>query len=144
MPDADAEVDSEERIEERMKAIEGYLSRYHAANPEEYGDSPEQEEVVLEAMQQGIIPDHQRKHSPPPYATYFRQIFNSQIRKAISLYLDEGSEAVEEKLTEFREMKNPVTATDGSKGQWAAYNRYCQEAHAWLLGIHPQQQESGA
>ena len=141
-------------IRARISELEEFLERYDRAEPlqEEVGESPAQKQVVLEAMQDGQIPDHLRDRvkSNEPYNRYFATIFIRELREAIPTWQAadgalEGITALEERLQELQDANNPWSSiTDGSAGQWSAASRARTETIQWLLGIHPQQQEAEA
>ena len=94
-------------------------------------------DLVVASMEHGVIPEH-LSDGPKPYNTYFITCFISELDDSLSL----DEEGLQERLEHLRELKNPHRGSrglsDGSKGQWAAWNGYSQEAITWILGTHPQ------
>ena len=140
----------------RTAAVRDFLEEYRDAHiektweydeeelPEMYDDHHTQAEikVVQAAAEREAIPS--RLSTPDgvkPIATYAVQIHTNEWERVI----DSSKAELEDRLAELQAKDNPHandTYSDGSKGQWDAWNRYCIRAVEWLLGQHPEQMET--
>ncbi len=143
---------------DRTAAVQEFLKEYRDAHiektweyddaelPEMYDDHRTQAEinVVQAAAERGAIPS--RLSTPDgvkPIATYAVQIHTNEWDRMI----DSDETELRERLAELRGQQNPHandTYSDGSKGQWDAWHRYCTRAVEWLLGEHPEQEADTA
>jgi hypothetical protein len=113
--------------------------------PEMYDDHRTQAEVDLTAryIDAGVIPetlDRRDSRGPKDLSFYGIKCHIEEWHRTLDL----DREGLEERLQEIEEMSNPHADSrysDGSSGQWRAWNRSLKGAILWLLGEHKEQQE---
>ena len=116
-----------ETFEERKKAVAKTLTEAAAAYDEE-----SRFRAISRAMENDRVPDYtsDKSHDEPEgYDNYAWKITARALGEAILMDKDEIREAIKKR----QEMDNPVSATDGSKGQWEFGRKRRLEALHWLL-----------
>lgn len=113
--------------------------------PEMYDDHRTQAEVDLTCryIDAGVLPqtlDRRDSRGPVDLSFYGIKCHIEEWQRVLDL----DREGLEERLEEIRGMDNPYKNhrySDGSSGQWRAWNNSIKGAVLWLLGEHKEQQD---
>lgn len=119
--------DTPETFEERVET-----ALYTMSNAAGSYDEDSRFSTIRRAMQNGRVPNLLSDHTndqPEGYDNYAWQIVVAELRKCVLMSPDE----IKERREELKEKENPVTTSDGGKGQWEFGRQRCLDAVNWLL-----------